>query len=412
MNRARNGGVRKRCRCPRKQWPKCRHPWHFNFKWGKRHYRVSLDREVGTAIHSKADALAEADRLRMAIRNGTFRATVSRAEPSSVLTFAEFAEIWKVRRGIQLVRPRDNAYRIAKMCAYRPPAAVQSFGDTPLQAITTDDIEAFRDARRAAGLSPVTVNHDLKLLRKMINWGIRKGYLERSPFKIGTEAAITLEREIPRDRRFEEDEDEARLLAAAGEHLRGLVIAMLDTACRPGELLSLQWQDVNVARREFVVRAEKAKTRTARLVPISTRLLAVLEMRGQAPDGKDFPSDAYVFGDAIGRRVKSVRTAWNRASTAAGLKGFQLRDLRHEAGSRFDEAGVPISYVSKILGHTNLSTTSRYLNIHRRGLQAAMQKLEEHRPVVAHALHKPTSRTPASVRALRSHVDSKSHDSH
>jgi hypothetical protein len=70
-----------------------------------------------------------------------------------------------------------------------------------------------------------------------------------------------------------------------------------------------------------------------------------------------------------------------------GLVGLQLRDLRHEAGSRFDEAGVPISYTSKILGHSN--TTSRYLNIHRRGLQDAMQKLETHSPAVAHALHTP-----------------------
>ena len=62
------------------------------------------------------------------------------------------------------------------------------------------------------------------------------------------------------------------------------------------------------------------------------------------------------------------------------MKGVQLRDLRHEAGSRFEEAGVSITFVSKILGHTNLTTTSRYLNIHRRGLHAAMEKLEQHRP--------------------------------
>jgi integrase len=276
-----------------------------------------------------------------------------------------------------------------------------------LKAITTDDIEVFREARRAEGLSPVTVNHDLKLLRKMMNWGIRKGYLERSPFKIGTEAAITLDREIPRDRRFETDEDEGRLLGAANDDLRSLIIAMLDTACRPGELLSLQWHDVNLERREFVVRAEKSKTRTSRLVPMSTRLLAVLEMRRHGPDGKEFPAGAYVFGDVIGRRVKSVRTAWNNAATAAGLKGFQLRDLRHEAGSRFDEAGVPISYVSKILGHTNLSTTSRYLNIHRRGLQAAMQKLEEHRPAVAQRCTKPVPRTPAFVHPPKPRRDNK-----
>lgn len=38
--------------------------------------------------------------------------------------------------------------------------------------------------------------------------------------------------------------------------------------------------------------------------------------------------------------------------------GKLLADLRHEAGSRFDEAGMPIAYVSTMLGHSNLSTTS------------------------------------------------------
>ncbi|HYT68223.1 MAG TPA: tyrosine-type recombinase/integrase [Vicinamibacterales bacterium] len=39
-----------------------------------------------------------------------------------------------------------------------------------------------------------------------------------------------------------------------------------------------------------------------------------------------------------------------------------LRDLRHEAASRFEEAGVLTTDVSKFLGHRNLSTTTRYLN--------------------------------------------------
>jgi len=91
-----------------------------------------------------------------------------------------------------------------------------------------------------------------------------------------------------------------------------------------------------------------------------------------------FP-DTYVSGDAIGRRIKSVRRDWAAACAKAGLSDFQLRDLRHEAGSRFDEAGVPVNFVSRLLGHTNLTTTSRYLNIHRRGVHMAMQKFEEHR---------------------------------
>ena len=176
-----------------------------------------------------------------------------------------------------------------------------------------------------------------------------------------------------------------------------MLIALLDTAARPGEILSLQWQDLNLERRELVIRAEKSKTRTQRIVPISTRLLGTVEMRKLDPAGEPFPPDAYVFGDALGRRVKSVRTAWENACERAGLSGVQLRDLRHEAGSRFEEAGVPVTLVSKILGHTNLTTTSRYLNIHLRGLHAAMEKLEQHRPAVAQPLHIEEKNSPAIV---------------
>lgn len=394
--------LRKRCGCPRKNWAKCAHPWHVNFKWNGEHYRFSLDREVGHPITNKTDAEKEADRIRTAIREGLFRQ--QHVEPRAMhsadteLTFRQFAEVWKTKRGAELVRPKDNDYRIEKVNAFVLPGSQPTmFGDKFLSSITTEDIEAFRAARKAGGLSPVTVNHDLKLLRKMFNWGIRKGYLQRTPFKVGSESAITLEREIPRDWRFESDEDEQKLLNAANPHLRAVLIALLDTAARLGEILSLQWRDVNLERRELVIRAEKSKTRTGRVVPISGRLLATLEMRRSNPDGEPFPSDAYVFGDALGRRVKSVRTAWDNTCDRAGLKGFQLRDLRHEAGSRFEEAGVPVTFVSKILGHTNLSTTSRYLNIHLRGLHSAMQKLEEHRPAVAQPLHKPDEDAQAGV---------------
>lgn len=269
-----------------------------------------------------------------------------------------------------------------------------------MRKITTGDVEAFRDARKAEGLSAVTVNHDLKLLRKMFNWGIRRELVEKTPFKIGTESAISLDQEIPRNWRFADEDDERRLLNACDSHLGGVVLALLDTACRVGEILSLQWKNVNLERRELVVEATKAKTRTARIVPISTRLMGVLELRRLDPEGKPFEGEAFVFGNAVGEEVKSVREPWERAREKAGFSGLQLRDLRHEAGSRFDDAGVPINYVSKILGHTNLTTTSRYLNIHRRGLQAAMQTLERHqgkKESVAQALHTDANTAPANV---------------
>src|SRR5206468_11633113 len=61
---------------------------------------------------------------------------------------------------------------------------------------------------------------------------------------------------------------------SANPHLRGVITAMLDRACRPGEILSLQWRDVSLDRRELTIRAEKEKTRRERIIPISTRLMA------------------------------------------------------------------------------------------------------------------------------------------
>jgi integrase len=211
------------------------------------------------------------------------------------------------------------------------------------------------------------------------------------------------------------------VLDAADPHLLAVIIALLDTACRLGEILSLQWRDVNLERREITVRAINAKTRTARILPISLRLLATLEMRKLDPAGRPFGPDAYVFGTAIGKRTRSVREAWEEARKKAGLEGLQLRDLRHEAGSRFDEAGVSTNYVSKLLGHASLSTTTRYLNIQRRGLHLAMEKLEESQKAtaeerrkrleeqerqkaepVAHPLHTTEKTAPAFVSELDS----------
>ena len=122
----------------------------------------------------------------------------------------------------------------------------------------------------------------LKRLRKMFAWGVRERLIPATPFKVGTESVIALDPETPRERRFASDDDETRLLRAANPHLRGILVAMLDTCCRPGEILSLQWGDVDMASRELVVHAEKAKTRRARRLPMSTRLNAVLQMHEPA----------------------------------------------------------------------------------------------------------------------------------
>src|SRR5262245_42231323 len=114
MARHRNRGVRKRCRCARNTWAKCPHPWYLNFKWKGVHHRLSLEREVGHRLEGRSEAETEADRIRTEIRKGTFR-VIAIPQPTSEMTFSTFEEMWRERRGAQLVRPRDNEYRLKKI---------------------------------------------------------------------------------------------------------------------------------------------------------------------------------------------------------------------------------------------------------------------------------------------------------
>lgn len=98
-----------------------------------------------------------------------------------------------------------------------------------------------------------------------------------------------------------------RLMGAAGG-LRDLISAALETECRRGELLSMQWHHVRFSpRAELFLPA--VKTKLDRRVPISTELRRVLDGGRHDPAGELIPPDGYVFGDELGRRRHSFKTA-------------------------------------------------------------------------------------------------------
>src|SRR5262249_45978355 len=176
--------------------------------------------------------------------------------------------------------------------------------------------EAFHAAQRAAGRAASTLNHLVQVIKAAFRWAVRKGYLSRSP--ISDESALKRTKHAQRTRRLTPDE-ETKLLAAAGAltrgagvRLSGLIVAALETGCRRGELLRLQWGDVNLAEKELTIRAENAKDRDVRTIPISARLAAVLEMVKTDPAGREYPVSACVFG-LLGEPVTSIKKAWETA---------------------------------------------------------------------------------------------------
>jgi integrase len=183
------------------------------------------------------------------------------------------------------------------------------------------------------------------------------------------------------------------LLQHAGPHLRDCIVTALETGMRKGEILSLQWQHVRWMQNEIAVHWENTKTKHSRRIPISVTLREVLVGRQKAlPEGqKEWKQTDFVFGDAVGGRVKDIRTAWDNtvlkahgvrvsrghagrvsAENRARLREIDLNfhDLRHEAGSRKLESGWQLHDVALWLGHSKITTTSTYLN-------ASTQRLHE-----------------------------------
>jgi integrase len=245
------------------------------------------------------------------------------------------------------------------------------------------------------GRSNNTYTHYVQIIMKLCAFAARKGYVTRSPLS-GESEIIRRKKGLSRTRRLMDDE-EARLLAAAPWRLQRLIIGALETGCRLGELLALQW--AHVEGDYICIRAEHAKDDETRFIPISTRLAAVLEMARAGIDGQPHPLEAFVFGDRAGRQTKGIATTWEttvlkahgvavtrdpkthalspEARAAYRAMNLRFHDLRHEAGSRLIERGWPVHHVRDLLGHASLETTNRYLNVTKTMLRDSMRRSDD-----------------------------------
>jgi len=228
--------------------------------------------------------------------------------------------------------------------------------------------------KQREGRSPkiATVNRELQLLRPVLNFAKRKGWIARTPFELG-EPLISTASEKKRDRILTRDE-EARLLAAcevkSRAHIRPLVIAALDTGLRRGELLKLKWLDVDLLGGVIRLRATTTKTEQPRTVGMTARLRAELVRLWECSPGD---AKGLVFGIKF-----SFKKGWASARREAGLTNLRFHDLRHCATSRLVETkALHTQEAMKITGHTQASTFARYVNPADETARRAAEALDE-----------------------------------
>jgi integrase len=233
-----------------------------------------------------------------------------------------------------------------------------AIADAPLNAITGETVSRYaRHRQEVPENSVVTVNGDLRTLRRVLHLAVEWGKIDHAP------AIHELPQPQGRERVLNFTE-EALYLAKASENLRDAAILAVDTGMRPNsELFPLRWADVDLAQRtecpHGVIHVRQGKTESAqRSLPLTPRAAEVLQRRKKQAEIK--PS-AFVFpGAGISGHITSVQHPHKAAIDSAGLASFEFYCWRHTFGTRAAQSGMDRFTLARLMGHSSPSVAARY----------------------------------------------------
>lgn len=181
-----------------------------------------------------------------------------------------------------------------------------------------------------------------------------------------------------RNRRLNGDE-EVRLLNACDEHsnpfLGWIVRIALYTSMRKSEITSLTREQINLEKRTIFL--PDTKNGSVRTVPLTSKAYKVVKEALAHPirpidTNLVFPGEPGKDGQ---RKPYVINRVWILALERAEITGLRFHDLRHEATSRFVEAGLSDQEVASITGHKSMQMLRRYTHLRNENLVQKIQNL-------------------------------------
>lgn len=315
--------------------------------------------------------------------------------PNRKVTFAEVAEAWyesKTSGKRPLRRSTRELYRSALDNYILPRFAAWKVAD-----IEADAIVSVIRKMEEAGLSRSSVENYILPLKGSLDLAVRRGLLPANPYDLLTvDERPQADEDAPDDegdvgKAYEwSDEEIEKLLNASARRGRQpearydyspLLRVAVRTGLRLGELLGLQWRDVDLEASVLHVKRQWTKygeltapktKRARRRVPLAAEDLSFLKAlkvkalaRGLAgPDNFVFCSRART--PLMHRNVQ--RRGFEAARDAAELpKRLTFHSLRHAFASYAAHRGVPVNVLSQVMGHSNVGVTQRvYIHLYGR----------------------------------------------
>ena len=149
-------------------------------------------------------------------------------------------------------------------------------------------------------------------------------------------------------------------------YLKAAILTMLLTGARKSEVLSMRWEDIDMALGTW--RIPKTKADRPHYIPLPRQIKALLT---SLPRMKDNP---YVFvGAKSGGHIVDIKKAWGRIRERAKISDIRVHDLRRTLGSWMAAGGDSLLLIGRTLNHSQLKTTEIYARLQLDPIRAALQ---------------------------------------
>jgi integrase len=248
-----------------------------------------------------------------------------------------------------------------------------ALGQVRIDQLGPRDLQMLMDLKLSEGLSAKSVIHIHQVVRSALNQAMRWGLLARNVATL-----VVPPRNNPPTLQPFNPADAKRFLLSIREHrFRALFIVSLALGLRQGEVLGLQWRDIDFERNTLTVRHQQQRLEgTLQLVEPKTaksrRTLAMpplvvdalREHRSRQLDERSTAAAAWtdsgrVFTSKTGAPLdrSGVISAFHKALADAGLPRMRFHDLRHSCATLLLVQGVSPRVVMDVLGHTEIWMT-------------------------------------------------------
>jgi len=246
-----------------------------------------------------------------------------------------------------------------------------SFKQMRASAITTDKINSYVAKRRSEGAANGTINRELACLKRMF-----KLALQHTPQKVARIPHILMLEEHNVRSGFFSHEEYLAVRGALPDYAQIAVSIAYYTGLRIGEVLGLEWSQVDLHEGKVALTPLQTKTETPRIVYFPPDLHMVLTEAKRRHEAK-YPTCPWVC-HRFGKRLLEIRGSWHKACHRVGLEGRLIHDFRRTAVRNMTRAGIPEKVAMAISGHKTRSVFDRYNIVNEGDLKAAAGRLTEY----------------------------------